>query len=360
MSEIQKLSISHVRNIRETSVAPSPTINVLCGENGSGKTSFLEAIHLLASGRSFRSSKINPLISHDEDEAVIFAVLSSGRQIGLSKSRRQKHQLKLQSERQRNWDSVAKLLPVQVLDSSSFLLLEGGPKARRRYLDWGVFHVEPEFLSNWRKTRKCIANRNLLLKQPRVDRDQLSAWDIELDSAATMVDLARRAYFERLMPEFREVYASLRGSHVEELTVEYQRGWSDEKTLGAVLAENRAMDTKYGSTQLGPHRADIGMKVRKNNAVDVLSRGQQKVLVSALKIAQGNLLSKSLNERCIFLVDDLQAELDTENRAAVFNQLIKLGGQCFITSVDMSGIEKCLKTAPQVTTFHVERGTITA
>ena len=108
MSEIQKLSISHVRNIRETTVEPSPTINVLCGANGSGKTSFLEAIHLLASGRSFRSSKIDPLISHGEDEAVIYAELATGRQIGLRKSRRQNHHLKLQSERQRNWDSVAK------------------------------------------------------------------------------------------------------------------------------------------------------------------------------------------------------------------------------------------------------------
>ncbi len=360
MSDIQKLSISHVRNIRETTVELSPTVNVLFGENGSGKTSFLEAIHLLASGRSFRSSKIDSLINHDEDEAVIFAELSSGAQIGLSKSRRQNHQLRLQSEQQRNWDRVAKLLPVQVLDSSSFLLLEGGPKARRRYLDWGVFHVEPGFLSSWRKTRKCIANRNHLLKQSRVDQDQLLAWDAELDLSAAMVDLARRTYFEKLMPEFREVYESLGGSHFEELNVAYRRGWDEDKSLGLVLAENRGMDTKRGSTQLGPHRADISIKVGIRNGVDVLSRGQQKVLVSALKIAQGNLLSKSLNERCIFLVDDLQAELDRENRAAVFNQLVKQGGQLFITCVDMRGIENSLQSAAQVTTFHVERGTITA
>ena len=220
--------------------------------------------------------------------------------------------------------------------------------------------MEPGFLSSWRKTRKCIANRNLLLKQPRVDQDQLSAWDTELDLSAAMVDLARKGYFERLMPEFREVYDSLGGSQFEKLQVKYQRGWDDDKNLGLVLAENRGIDTKYGSTQFGPHRADISMKVGKNNAVDILSRGQQKILVSALKIAQGNLLSKSLNERCIFLVDDLHAELDIANRAAVFDQLFKLGGQLFITCVDMSTIEKSLQTAPQVTKFHVERGTITA
>ena len=222
---------------------------------------------------------------------MIFAELASGAKIGLSKSRRQNHQLKLQSEKQRNWDKVARMLPVQVLDSGSFLLLEGGPKARRRYLDWGVFHVEPGFLPSWRNTRKCIANRNLLLKQPRLDHAQLSAWDAELDLSATIVDSARRTYIDSLMPEFLEVYKSLRGSFIEELDVEYKRGWDDDKNLGLALAENRAMDTKYGSTQIGPHRADISIKVGKNNAVDILSRGQQKVLVSALKIAQGNLLS---------------------------------------------------------------------
>ena len=126
MSIIEKLSVTAVRNVRDLHIEPIPTVNIIHGENGSGKTSILESIHLLASGRSFRTTKLEPLINSDRDEAVVFARLSDGKEIGLSKSRRQKHQLKFRSEKQANWENVARELPCQILDSNSFLLLEGG------------------------------------------------------------------------------------------------------------------------------------------------------------------------------------------------------------------------------------------
>ncbi len=360
MSRLDKLSISSIRNIESAQINPSRTINLFYGENGSGKTSILESIHLLATGRSFRSSKIEPLIRHDAEEAVVFAVLSNGQSVGLSKSRRQNHQLKLQKEKQRNWENVARELPVQILDSSSFSLLEGGPKFRRRFLDWGVFHVEPSFVSNWRKSRKAIANRNQLLKQGNTDRYQLDAWERELCLAATEVDNARAAYFDMFLPLFDEAYLALDGACADELSVDYERGWETGKELSAVLSENRAADARYGATQHGPHRADISLRLNKNKAVDILSRGQQKILVSAMKIAQGKLFSQVLGTHCIYLVDDLPAELDRENREAVLKQLLDLGGQLFITCVDLSAVLDCLPNPPEMTVFHVEHGTITA
>jgi DNA replication and repair protein RecF len=360
MSHIAQLNVSCIRNIIDQSLTFSPSVNLLYGENGSGKTSLLEAIHLLAAGRSFRNSKIDPIINHDSDEAVIFAELGDGSKIGMSKSRKLNHQLQLQSERQRNWDEVARLLPVQILDSTSFGLLEGGPKARRRYLDWGVFHVEQRFLINWRATRQCLANRNFLLKQRPADKNQIAAWDVELGNAANLVDLARQAYFEQLAPQFYEVYKGLCASRVQNIVIEYYRGWDRDRDLISVLADNFHNDTRYGSTQNGPHRADIIIRVEKSKAVDILSRGQQKMLVSALKIAQGRLLSQIMERQAIYLVDDLPAELDSDNRVAVVNNLIGLGGQIFITCVDRMAMERSLKTHPQLATFHVERGIITA
>lgn len=360
MSHIAQLNVSFVRNVIGQSLTCSPSVNLLYGENGSGKTSLLEAIHLLATGRSFRNSKIDLIINHESDEAVIFAQLGDGSKIGMSKPRRQNHQLHLQSEKQRNWDQVAKLLPVQILDSASFGLIEGGPKARRRYLDWGVFHVEQAFLANWRATRKCLANRNFLLKQKPVDKNQISAWDVELVNASNLVDLARQTYFKQLVPQFDGVYRALGGSHVENIGIEYERGWDSDRELPSVFADNFRNDARYGFTQNGPHRADIFIKAGKSKAVDILSRGQQKILVSALKIAQGRLLSQSTERQTIYLVDDLPAELDSENRAAVMNNLIDLGGQIFITCVDRIAMEESLKSCPQLATFHVERGIITA
>lgn len=360
MSKIKRLDISFVRNIQSALIEPSATVNILHGENGSGKTSVLESIYLLGTGRSFRSGKLDPLITHDCDEAIVFAELFNGPSIGLSKSRRKAHKLRYASETQKNWDNVARELPVQILDSNSFLLLEGGPKPRRRFLDWGVFHVEHSFVDSWRRSRKSIANRNMLLKQRQVDHSQLKAWDVELCLAASEMDVARKSYFEEFLPLFINVYKSLDPSNADLLDVAYERGWDSQQELSDVLIENRTIDIRYGATQSGPHRADISLKVGKSKAVEILSRGQQKLLVSALKIAQGRLLSKSLGRECIYLVDDLPAELDRDNRAAVFNQLLSIGGQMFVTCVDLPAIVECLSSPPAMAMFHVERGTITA
>jgi len=360
VSSLSLLKLNAVRNIKQEELDLHSSLNLIHGENGSGKTSILEAIHLLASGRSFRTSKTGSLISADEDELAIYAESQNGHRFGLLKPRRQSAQLKLDLESQKNWDNIARLLPVQVLDAGSFLLLEGGPKARRRFLDWGVFHVEHGFLNHWRSTRKCIAQRNQLLKAARIDEQLLQVWDRELCQAAASVDLARKAYFDRFIPVFAETYQALaEDKAVESLSLEYQRGWDSEQELEAVLLNSRNQDLKYGATQNGPHRADILVKVEKSPAIDVLSRGQQKVLVSALKIAQGTLFSEAIQDRCIYLVDDLPAELDRENRAKILQKLLSLDSQLFVTSVELNSIKNCLESPPEMRTFHVERGTIT-
>ena len=358
MSIIEKLSVTGVRNIDGFDVEPISTVNIFHGQNGSGKTSILESIHLLASGKSFRTTKLEPLINSDKEEAVVFARLVDGKEIGLTKSRRRKHHLKLQSERQSNWGTVARELPCQILDSNSFLLLEGGPKSRRQFLDWGVFHVEHSFLENWRRTKKSIANRNLLLKHRSPDLSQISAWDSELCLAAKEVHRARERYFQIFLPLFLDLYRRMSG--VDTLKIEYESGWESGRELEDVLVENLDIDVRYGASQSGPHRADLSFKIGRNRAVDILSRGQQKILVSTMKIAQGLLLSRALDRKCIFLVDDLPSELDRDSRAAILSQLLGMGGQIFLTCVEIASILDSLPGQPKLATFHVERGTITA
>ena len=358
MSIIEKLSVTAVRNIDGLDIEPISTVNILHGENGSGKTSILESIHLLASGRSFRTSKLEPLICSSKDEAVVFARLVDGKEIGLTKSRRQKHQLKFRSEKQSSWENVARELPCQILDSNSFLLLEGGPKSRRHFLDWGVFHVEHSFVENWRRTKKSIANRNLLLKHRFPDFSQIAAWDSELCLAAKEVHRAREEYFLVFLPLFLDLYRKMNG--VDALIIGYESGWEADRELEDVLLESRNIDVRYGATQSGPHRADLSFKIGRNRAVDILSRGQQKILVSTMKIAQGLLLSRALDRKCIFLVDDLPSELDQDNRAAILSQLVSMGGQIFVSCVEIAGILDSLPGQPKLATFHVERGTITA
>ena len=356
MSVISRLDVLNVRNLSSVRLVPAPKLNLVFGDNGSGKTSLLEAIHLLGLGRSFRSQKLDSIIQNDRDECIVFCELEGGVSIGLSKSRRKGHQLKLMGERQRNWADAARHLPVQILNSESFLLLEGSSKVRRRYLDWGVFHVEQDFVGAWRKAAKCLANRNLLLKQRSLDRDQLAAWDAELCRLSELIDSSRREYFVLLCPALLETVAKL--IDLPDLSLQYSRGWDSSADLASVLKAGLAKDLKYGATQHGPHRADIVVKIGANEAVEVLSRGQQKLLVSAMKVAQGYLLSKLIGVRSVYLLDDLPSELDASNRRRICALLDELDCQVFMTCVDSEELVKSWPTGLMPRKFHVEHGKI--
>ena len=359
MSFLTKLQINSVRNINNIELNLDPCLNIIFGINGSGKTSILESIHLLATGRSFRTPKTESIIAEASAELTIYAENEQQSRIGLSRGRNTKHKLKLDSKLQRNWESVARALPVQVVSANTFSLLEGGPKSRRMFLDWGVFHVKQSFVQDWRATKKCIANRNLLLKERRIDASQLEAWNEELCLYSDRVDEARREYFRGFGPVFRKVYDSLvPDSSAESISIEYWRGWHEDWSLKEILLAEKERDHRYGSTQNGPHRADLRVKAGKKMASDVLSRGQQKILVCALKIAQGVHHASSSGDKCIYLIDDLPAELDEENRANILKYLDGLGSQLLITGVELPSIVNCLSDDAEKRTFHVERGTI--
>lgn len=358
MSALARLEISSFRNLAEIRLDISPQLNLVYGLNGSGKTSVLEAINLLATGRSFRSTLVDPLIMEGQNSATVFAQTSDHKTIGLNRPRKQKHQLKLNGANQTNWDYVARELPVQVLDAGAFQLLEGGPKARRRFMDWGVFHVEPGFLEQWRRVRKCLSHRNRLLKLGRVPENELQAWDIELCDSSNKVHQHRQAYLDQLLPLFRETYAHVFGQPSDKLTISYLRGWDADSNLGDLLVSNRAQDIKYGSSQLGPHRADIAIKIGNRKALEILSRGQQKLLICALKFTQGRLLAEAVSRSCTYLVDDLPAELDSNNRQLVLDYLAQSGGQVFVTSVEHDALDFGASGVTELAKFHVERGII--
>lgn len=361
MGGLGRLEITSFRNIERCALAPHPELNVIVGPNASGKTSFLEAIHYLALGRSFRTSSVKPLIRIGDDQTVLFAELSGGTKIGLHRTRKGDQQLKCNGLAQRSWEGVAREIPIQLLDATSFSLLNEGPRLRRRFLDWGVFHVEQQFLPAWRRTRKSIMHRNALLKQAgRLDEEQLAIWEEELVSGAIEITASRERYFHRLQEAFGRALSTLSEELGGSISLHFNAGWNREHELGRLLYENRGTDRNHGVTRYGPHRADILVKAGNDRAIDVSSRGQQKLIVSALKIAQGELFFETREQRPIYLVDDLAAELDEKNRERVFHLLCSLGAQLFITCVAVDALESSLPDASSKSLFHVEHGTITA
>ncbi|MDY3196985.1 MAG: DNA replication/repair protein RecF [Pseudomonadaceae bacterium] len=358
---LKRLSVTGVRNLQPVTLHPSPRINLIHGANGSGKTSLLEAIHLLGLARSFRSTRLQPVIRYGEQACTVFGEIAqrSGvtNSVGITRSKEPDYQIRMDGQKVRSLAELAAALPLQLINPDSFRLLEGAPKQRRQYLDWGVFHVEHQFLPAWQRLQKSLKQRNSLLRRGRIQRSMLQPWEIELVAAGEQLDAFRQAYLQQLKPVFEDILAQL--VPLEDLTLSYYRGWDREKPLAQVLDEQFERDTQLGYTQAGAQRADLRLRYRGMNAVDVLSRGQQKLVVCALKIAQGYLMKQhGAQQDCVFLVDDLPSELDEHHRRALCSLLENLECQVFISCVELATLRECWKTDTPVSMFHVEHGHI--
>ena len=349
-----------VRNLAPLSLSPSPEINLIYGENGSGKTSLLEAVYLLSLGRSFRTHKQKNLIQHEQESLTAFCKVN-GKSLGIERNRAGERRIKLNGEWIKSAAELAKLLPVQLLDPGMFELLEGSPQQRRQYLDWGVFHVEHNFINSWRDMKKCLEARNGLLRREAksgvaVSDMEKSVWHGQMAKHANRLNELRQAYLSELKPVFEHYMSQLNPDL--KVSMSFYQGWGKERDYLELLDEQWESDVRQGFTQLGPQRADLRMKADGQPAMEVLSRGQQKIVVCALKLAQARLYQNAAGKPCIFLVDDLAAELDLKHRNALCGLLEELKCQVFVTAIDATMIADNWSPKSQVKRFHVEHGTV--
>ncbi|EAR09828.1 DNA replication/repair protein RecF [Reinekea blandensis] len=350
------LSFQGIRNLASARLNLSPGVNVFYGDNGAGKTSVLEAIHLLAMARSFKLARTRTVVSHELEELLVTGELGDGSRLGVRRTQKGQVQIRLNGESLASLAQLVHLMPVQLIHSDSFALLEGSPGDRRQFLDWGVFHQTVAFHEDWQRLQKSLKNRNSLLRSGRIERSQLAVWEREYIEAAERIDGYRKQYLEGFVPCFHDVLNQL--VSLPELRIHYYRGWDRQKPLNEVLEQQRDRDMKLGYTQSGPQRADMRIKVNKVNAADELSRGQQKLVVCALKIAQSLYLQRQQNQPTVFLIDDLPAELDHHHIQRLGALMETLQSQVFMTCVDPAPLKTFWKHPDQVRMFHVEHGEI--
>ncbi len=358
---LKQLKIQHVRNLDDVSLSPLSRINILYGENGSGKTSVLEAIHFLGLTRSFRNSQFKHLVSEGQEQALVFAQadpLATGQAKPLGVERHLDGKVRARyAGSSLGATDLAELLPIQVINSDTFDLLDGSPGVRRQFLDWGAFHADPAFIHQWRGFKRALKQRNSLLKCGKIDPRVRRVWDAEFIQYAEQMTALRQAYIDQLKPDFEAALgALLQGIEVRLL---FSPGWDQGKGLEALLHDSFERDLRQGFTSLGPQRADLRFKVGTLNAADRLSRGQKKLVVSAFRLAQGALFHRLSNRACIYLIDDLPSELDERHCRQFCEFLQASANQCFITCVDPAYLSRIWQPETDVALFRVESGTLT-
>ena len=348
------IAIQHIRNVKQAELKPAAGLNLITGANAAGKTSLLEAIFFLSRAKSFRTHHLKRVIQSGADTLAIYARMlenNSHWPLGLEKSGA-KQIIRIRNQTVTSVAELTRTLPVQLIQPGSQRLLEDGPAVRRHYLDWGVFHVEQEFHNDWRRYYRALKQRNAALRTKQADiarvlERELVVWGERLHQQ-------REKYVSELTRQLQEFFDVLFADI--NVSVHYRSGWLANQSLQASLQDKRSSDLERGSTSSGPHRANLEFMIDGTPVESYLSRGQLKMFVICLILAQMKHFQIRQNKTCILLIDDITAELDQHHQQLLLDWVRQIGCQTFITAIEP---EPLLMQAVKQThgkRFHVERG----
>ena len=354
--QINYLEVANIRNFEKASIHPSPNINFIVGNNGSGKTSLLESISLITSTRSFRTSKTSIIQKKGEKSFFLFAKIVSEdieHIVGYQKSVNER-KIKLNQRYLSRSSELAKLFPVISFTPESLTLLTEGSKERRSFIDRTMFHVKHDYLFHQHSYKRCLVQRNTLLSQnnPKL----LDQWDMQISIHGEWIAEKRAEVLTSLQSIVEQVINKLEIESFAKLTLSINRGWDKKLSLEEALKDSQQKDIKAGFTTVGTHRADIQIKQDGRLIKEIFSRGELKLLSFVLYLSQMIYLNKNIKTGTILLIDDLFAEVDKKNIDKLFKTIRHYNTQTFITTTDQSIINQYQQNEDKV--FHVKHGTL--
>jgi DNA replication and repair protein RecF len=360
---ISSIKIKNFRNLSTLALEPNTRFNLFIGKNGSGKSNLLEAIHVLSLGRSSRTRDSTQMITFGEDAYTLFGLVNDPVQdsitrIGLEKTREGGTKIRIAEQDGGSIAELARILPIQLINSHSFELLEAEPQNRRAFLDWILFHVEPSFYGIWQRYKRALQQRNAALKQSNYrNKLDIQAWDSELIEAGESIHRLRANVILEWLTFFEDQVKAL--LDLTGVTLFYKKGWSEEKSLADAFKTHFERDCLFGYTTQGPHRAELSFNLQQAALKHILSRGQTKLFVCGLLLARAQFFHTKTARRAVFLVDDLTSELDFASAFKLMSALEGLGGQTLITGIEEALFIKLIE-GREHTLFHVEQGSLSS
>jgi DNA replication and repair protein RecF len=336
MSVIQKLSIHQFRNFHNQFLELNPNINFFIADNAQGKTNLIEAIYYLAHNRSFKSPRTKELISFDTQAFQINAKTNKHK-IKLEKSN-QKTTLTIDDVAVKNTSELGKILPVQVIAPDKGFVVNGTPKNKRSYLDWGVFHVKQETLQDFKNYTKTLKNINYLLSKQQAE--SLDFWFLALAKYSVEISKSRSEYIENLKIITKKTTEKLAKNFEKIHSFDYvfKSGWPKEvdslqfNSIYQYLLKNKQYLLKNKQLNSGSHKASIKFFLNQKQEC-FLSRGEQKTLSIIFWLSQVAMLVER-HTTPIVLIDDLSSELDNLKIKTILQYLDLLGVQVLITSIN--------------------------
>jgi DNA replication and repair protein RecF len=328
---LRRVQVSDFRCLHSTELDLDPRFTLISGPNASGKTSLLEAMYVLGRGRSFRTRQLDNLIRSGADRFVIYGEADLlERRVGLGiEGAARGMRARMAGERVPSLAALAAVLPVQIIDPEVHRLIEEGPSRRRRFLDWGVFHVEQGFIDRWQRYQQVLRQRNAALKS-RQPRAVVSAWDVDLARLGEYINDARSRYVAQLANSSGLIAQTLLSM---DLTLTYRAGWPRDTPFEDAIKGSWEHDQEAGVTQVGPQRAELVIRLNGAAVKDRISRGQQKLLAAALLMAQLNLFPRDALVRPTLLLDDPAAELDSDRLLGLIAEVSRQSVQLVVTSL---------------------------
>lgn len=346
---LASLSVENFRCISSAEISFDERATGVIGSNAAGKTSLLEAVFFLAHGRSFRTANRSELIERSSARLRVVGSAQMGAShnfVGIEFDGRES--ITRMGGQPVGSAQVARTIPVQIIDPSVHRLLEEGSLRRRRLLDWGVFHVEPQFVVAWRRYQRALLQRNTLLQNCAPDA-AIRVWSDALIEASNLVHSARCAYAADLAATFESLGSELLGLSV---TLNYKRGWPADQEFGVALSNSRPRELSQRTTVVGPHRADLEIQVDGTLARKRVSRGQQKLLASILILAQIDIRARRETVPTCLLLDDPSAELDVDNLGKLLKIVQRIPAQLIVSSLERERLHGLAINRM----FHVEQG----